>query len=126
MNLLLLALLLGQPPAHLGSPIIFVRYETEQLTGQKRAGFITKGPFVCPEGTPHAGEWCANVAFFIADPGEEENLDPIICVPQATCMVNPAGLGVATGLERRVNVFYDPTGVTPRSWHLWGEVEGEN
>jgi len=124
MHVLLLSLLLGSPPVHLGSPVIFVRYE-EGVQGERRAAFIIKGPFVCPEGTPHAGETCANIGWFTDGPGDLENTDPVTCSPGETCMVNPAGLGVATGYDRRQNVYYDPTGVTERSWHVWGEADGE-
>lgn len=124
MHMLLLALTLGAPPVHIGSPVVMVRYK-QGVEGEKRAAVVIKGPFVCPEGTPHAGETCANLGFFMAGPGDQENSDPVHCAPNETCMVNPAGLGVATGYDRRENVYYDPTGATERSWHVWGEAEGE-
>lgn len=108
------------PNAHLNSAIIFVRYENEQVSGQPRAAFVTEGPFVIPEG-PHAGRWGAHIMYMISKRGDPENYDPVYVNG-----VSQEGWGVLTGLEYRMNVPYDPTGLEPRSWHVWGEAEGES
>lgn len=96
----------SQPPAHLGSAIIMVRYETPELSGQKRAAIIVDGPFIIEDG-PNTGEWGADVVWWINERGVDlENVDPTLS-------------------DWRKNVPYDPTGFTPRSWHVWGEAEGE-
>ena len=114
---------MDKPPAsaHLGAPVIMVRYETPEVSGQKRAAFITEGPFLISDG-PHAGEWGADITWLVNEIGTSdlENADPVyqdgIPVP---------GMGILTGMDRRKNVPYDPSGLTPRSWHVWGAAVGE-
>lgn len=115
----------GPTPLHMGSNVVFVRYEGE-LAGERRAAILTTNTFECPADGPHVGETCANVAFLIAASGEAENMDPVRCGEGETCMVNPIGLAVASGWERRANVLYDPTGKTERSFHVYGQAEGED
>ncbi len=109
-----------KPDAHLGSAVIMMRYEAPELIGQKRAAFITEGPFIIADG-PHAGEWGADITWLVNEIGtsDQENADPVFVdgVPSAT-------MAVYTGMDRRKNVPYDPAG-SPRSWHVWGEAEGE-
>jgi hypothetical protein len=111
------------PPAsaHLGAPVIVVRYEDPSVSGRKRAGKIVDGPFIMTEG-PHIGEWGADVFFWVNAKGTDpENADPVLVDGRPR-----EGWGVKTGMDWRQNVLYDPTGLTPRSWHVWGEAEGEN
>ena len=110
-----------QPNAHLGSPVIVIRYETPEVTGQKRAGIIVDGPFVIESG-PHQGEWGADVFWWINEKGvDPENADPVLVDGAPS-----SSMGVLTGIDWRKNVPYDPTGQLPRSWHVWGEMPGED
>lgn len=95
-----------QKGPHLGSSVIFVRYETPEVSGQPRAAFIVWGPFTCPPEHPHAGMECANVDWLTKEPSDPENLPPEL-------------------IDFRFSVPHDPTGQLPRSWHVWGEAPGE-
>lgn len=142
-GLVLVAVYLGhakaQNPstAHLGSSVIMVRYETPELSGQRRAAIVVDGPFACPAGHPDPAEpctkacklrhpaekdhmECVDLRFFINEQGVDlENLDPVLCDGGATTC------GVKTGMDWRKNVVHDPTGNMPRSYHLWGETTAE-
>jgi hypothetical protein len=97
-----------------------IRYETPEVSGQPRAGMIVDGPYIIAEG-PHTGEWGADIFWWINEKGTDpENLDPVL-----QDGVPVPGMGVATGMDWRKNVPYDPSGLTPRSWHVWGDAEGE-
>lgn len=95
-----------KPNAHLGSSVIMVRYESPELSGQPRAAMIVDGPFILQEG-PNVGQWGADLVWWVNERGvDPENEDPTLS-------------------DWRKNVLYDPTGQTPRSWHVWGEAAGE-
>lgn len=109
----------AQPLVHIGSSVVLVRYETPELSGQKRAAMVVDGPFLIEAG-PNTGQWGVNLFFWGANRNELDNQDPVL--------LNDApieGEGVKTGMDFRMNVPYDPTGLTPRSFHIWGEAEGE-
>lgn len=110
---------------HLGSEVVMIRYEGEwpDLIGTKAAAIVTDGPFVCPEGNEHEGGECVNLRFFVRSPHDGENGDPVHCPALgAGC----EGWYVKTGMDFKFAVWHDPTGKEPRSWHVWGEAEGEN
>lgn len=109
------------PAAHVGSSVIMIRYEGQwpELIGTKAAAIVTAGPFVCPAGNEHAGGECVHLRFFVRSPQDGENGDPVHC---------DTGLcdgWVYTGMDFKFDVWHDPSGKTPRSWHVWGEAEGE-
>lgn len=117
--------------AHVGSPVVFIHYHWG-YEGQPRAAKLLEAPRTCPGATlDHPGskrviqlaadaEGCANIRFWTVSPSETEN-------PTNVLDAN----GVATtdytrnGDDFRFNVPHDPTGKTPRTWHLWGEAPGE-
>lgn len=122
------------PAAHLGSAVVMVRYEGAwpETVGTKAAAIIVDGPFACPKtlfdpflsakvlSHPHAGGECANVRFITRSPADGENGDVLHCVVGAC----PEAY-VLTGMDWRSSVWHDPSGKTLRSWHVWGEAEGE-
>lgn len=121
---LLLAAHLGQtkaqaPAAHLGSVVIFIRYENPDVAGTEAAAIIVDAPFTCPAGHPHEGGECAHLRFLTRNPGDPENGSP---VQWDACLGTCAGY-VNTGMDWRSSVWHDPTGKTLRSWRL---AEGED
>ena len=132
----------GDVPPHIGSPVVFIRYESPQVIGTERAALIVAGPFECPaDGLvgghgPDAREpillveraalpkhiECANIEFFTLDrgwrlgTGDPENADPVMDEN------GPTGAFVYTGMDWRMNVVHDPSGQAPRSWRLYGEA----
>lgn len=102
------------PTVHLGSAVIMVRYESPELSGQRRAAIVVDGPFACPSGHPHEGGECVDLVWWVNErgylydgTGDPENIDPTLS-------------------DWRKAVWHDSTGKEPRSWHVWGEAEGED
>ena len=109
--------------AHLASPVIFTRYEEQwpQVVGTEVAAILVTPPFTCPAGHPHEGGECAHIRFLTTQPSDPENGDGIHCSPFVLC----PEMWVFTGMDWRMAVWHDPEGKAERSWHLWGEKEGE-
>lgn len=114
----------GPAPVHLGSSVIMVRYESPEVMGLPRAAVVTMGPFTCPAGHPHEGGECVNLEWWVEHRGEYENADPPSCVAPP-CDPTLKGWGTFSGHDGRMAVWHDPTGLTPRSWHVYGEAAGE-
>lgn len=111
---------------HVGSIVIMMGYEDPSLYGAKRAAIVSEGPFTCPAGHPHEGGECVTLTYFIRYPGDFENLDTVQCGAPGGCGgVDLSNYGVRSGSDRRIAVWHDPTGKEHRSWHVWGEAEGE-
>lgn len=109
------------PPFHLGSSVIFTRYEEQwpQIIGTKAAAILVSEPFICPISHPHAGGICANLRFFTTSPNDPENGDPVQC-DSGVCngWINAGG-------DFKFSVWYDANGKTNRSFHVYGEGENE-
>lgn len=115
-------------PAHVGSVVIFVHY-IEPYIGEKRAALMVEDPRECPPNAPSWWKACANLKVWKRQLGQPENPTTVLGAdgqPVGCEGEPPVCQHVYTGEDNKIGVPHDPTGKEGRSWHLWGEAEGES